>query len=90
VFGCELRRGDVAQRRVRTTVVVVVLPPAADLLRLAQVHERFLAQRKLAGMKRLEPAVRKRRLYGQLARRGFTPDTIHSAFDALADRLFED
>ena len=49
-----------------------------------------LAQRKLAGMKRLEPAVRKRRLYGQLARRGFTPDTIHSAFDALADRLLED
>ena len=40
----ELRRGLVVQRRVRPTVVVVVLPPVADLLRLAQARKRFPAQ----------------------------------------------
>ncbi len=48
------------------------------------------ARRKLGSMQRLEPAVRKRRLYGQLARRGFTPDTINAAFNTLGDELLGD
>ncbi len=38
---------------------------------------------------RLEPPVRKRRLYGLLARRGFYPDTIDAALRALPKDLGE-
>ncbi len=41
------------------------------------------ARKKIRSMQRLDPAARKRRLYGQLARRGFTPDAIHAALDAV-------
>jgi len=58
---------------------------ADDDQQLAAATE--LAERRLRSMARLEPPVRKRRLYGLLARRGFTPDTIHAALDALADRI---
>ncbi|MEM8781404.1 MAG: regulatory protein RecX [Planctomycetota bacterium] len=40
------------------------------------------ARKRAASMARLEPEVRRRRLYGQLARRGFDPDTIRRAMDA--------
>lgn len=41
------------------------------------------ARRKLRSLLRYEPAVQKRRLYGQLARRGFAPDTIRDAMDQV-------
>lgn len=46
-----------------------------------------LAQRKLRQMAKLDPAARRRRLYGQLARRGFTPDTIRNVMEQIADQL---
>lgn len=47
---------------------------------------RALAEKKLAtmAMRKLDPAGRKRRLWGLLARRGFGPDVIRSALDPLA------
>ncbi len=38
-------------------------------------------------MRHLEPEKQKRRLYGQLARRGFAPDAIRTAMDAALDEL---
>jgi len=42
-----------------------------------------LARKKSASMTRLDPQVRRRRLYGQLARRGFDLDTIRAAMDKI-------
>lgn len=46
---------------------------------------RQMAEKKLAtsAMQKLDPAARKRRLWGQLARRGFGPDVIRSALEGL-------
>lgn len=41
------------------------------------------ARKKLASLQRHDPATRRRRLYGALARRGYTPDTISAAMSAL-------
>lgn len=41
------------------------------------------ARKKLRSMARLDEAAKKRRLYGQLARRGFTPDAIRAALDTV-------
>jgi len=49
-----------------------------------------LARKRLARLRDLEPAKRKRRLYGQLARRGFEPETIDRVMEALADELSDD
>ena len=42
-----------------------------------------LARKRAASMARLDKQTRNRRLYGQLARRGFSPDTIRAAMDAV-------
>lgn len=42
------------------------------------------ARKRAASMRGLDRQVRNRRLYGQLARRGFGPDTIRAAMDAVA------
>lgn len=41
------------------------------------------ARKKIRSMLHLEPDAQKRRLYGQLARRGFTPDAIRTAMDTV-------
>ena len=41
------------------------------------------ARKRAASLARYDAATRKRRLYGQLARRGFTPDVIRSAMEAV-------
>jgi len=43
------------------------------------------AEKKLATMGRLDPDARYRRLYGQLARRGFNSDTIRHVMETLRD-----
>ncbi|MEM8738920.1 MAG: regulatory protein RecX [Planctomycetota bacterium] len=49
------------------------------------------AQKKIRPMAHLDPDTIKRRLYGQLARRGFAPDAIRTAMDAvLRDPLHDD
>ena len=40
------------------------------------------ARKRAASLARFDDATRRRRLYGQLARRGFDPDTIRAAMDA--------
>lgn len=45
------------------------------------------AQKKLATMARLDPDTRYRRLYGQLARRGFKSDTIRHVMETLRDEI---
>ena len=49
-----------------------------------------LAEKRLASMTNLEPAKRKRRLYGALARRGFDPETIDRAMETLHERITAD
>lgn len=41
------------------------------------------ARKRAASLARFDAPTRKRRLYGQLARRGFDPDTIRAAMDAV-------
>ncbi len=48
------------------------------------------ARKKLLSMQRLDPEVRKRRIWSMLARRGFEPDTIRSALAGLADLMGPD
>jgi regulatory protein len=43
------------------------------------------AEKKLRSMQRLDTQAKRRRLYGQLARRGFTPDTIRTAMSRAMD-----
>ncbi|MEM9415390.1 MAG: regulatory protein RecX [Planctomycetota bacterium] len=45
------------------------------------------AQKKISTMQRLDPDTRYRRLYGQLARRGFNSDTLRHVMEALHDDL---
>jgi regulatory protein len=45
------------------------------------------AEKKLRTMRGLDAATRRRRLYGLLGRRGFTPDVIADVMASLADRL---
>ncbi len=47
------------------------------------------AEKKLAALQRVDPDARYRRLYGQLARRGFKADTIRYVMDTLRDQLRE-
>ncbi|MEM6755822.1 MAG: regulatory protein RecX [Planctomycetota bacterium] len=45
------------------------------------------AEKKLRSMAGLDAATRRRRLYGLLGRRGYTPDVISDVMEAMADRL---
>lgn len=47
------------------------------------------AQKKADSMANLDKATRERRLYGQLARRGFEPDTIRAAMEAVKRDEYE-
>ena len=58
-----------------------------------QVDQRAIvegvARRKLRSLTRLEPAVRRRRLYGFLARRGYDGDDIRRAMEAVGEELMD-
>ena len=47
---------------------------------------RQLVEKKLPSLARFDAATRKRRLYGQLARRGFTSDVISDAMAGIEDK----
>jgi regulatory protein len=49
-----------------------------------------VARKRLPRLQGLNAATRKRRLYGQLARRGFTPETLDQVMNQLADELRDD
>lgn len=82
--GPRMVKAKLQQRGIdRTTadrVVAELYPPQdADLT----ADARKFAERKLRSMQRLEPLVRKRRLWGALARRGYDTDTINAAIKGL-------
>lgn len=56
----------------------------ADAQRAAAMRA---AEKKLRTMPGLDAATRRRRLYGLLGRRGYTPDVINDVMDAMADRI---
>jgi regulatory protein len=67
-------------RAIAEKIVAELYPPQdADLT----ADARRFAERKLRSMTRLEPIVRKRRLWGALARRGYDTDTINAAMKGL-------
>ena len=45
------------------------------------------ARKKLASLRKLEPVVRRRRLYAFLARRGYDSEDIRGAMDAVGEEL---
>jgi regulatory protein len=73
----ELLRKGVGRETARHAVEKVY--EATDSLAIA----RDLARRKLPSLKRLEPAVAKRRLYGVLLRRGFEYETVRPVVDEV-------
>jgi regulatory protein len=68
---------DVAERAIAELMDDEGIDPAASVHRVAEKKWRILAK--------LDPATRRRRLYGFLARRGFNPDEIREALAALGD-----
>ena len=69
----------------RTLIDHLVADATADPDQQADAAIDF-ARKKARSTAHLDPDTRKRRLYGQLARRGFPPDTIRTAMDtALAE-----
>jgi regulatory protein len=75
----ELRRKgvarDIADRAVETLTEVEGIEPTATIHRVAE--------KKWKSLSKLDDFTRRRRLYGFLARRGFNPDEIRTALDAL-------
>jgi regulatory protein len=66
----------------RQLIDELVADATADLDEQADGATAF-ARKKARSMQHLDPDQQKRRLYGQLARRGFTPDAIRTAMDAV-------
>jgi regulatory protein len=65
-------RAELAKRGVERAHIDSALKEAPDEVAAA----REVADKYRSRNRRLEPAILRRRLYGFLARRGFTPDTI--------------
>lgn len=70
-------RAELTRRGVGREQIEQALAEAPDELAAARAAARRFCRRN----QRLEPAVLRRRLYGFLARRGFSPDTINSVID---------
>ncbi len=70
-------RAELTRRGVSREQIEQALAEAPDELTAARAAARQFCRRN----QRLEPAVLRRRLYGFLARRGFSPDTISSVID---------
>ena len=82
--GARLLRYRLMQKKV-PRALIDRLVAEADEAYDAVDEARALAQRRLAAaaMRTLEPAVRRRRVWATLARRGFDADTIRNAVDGL-------
>ena len=92
VIGAQQSRRRVQQDLARKGVAREVTDAAiATVFEEEQVDQREIvehaARKKLATLRKLEPQVRRRRLYAFLARRGYDADDIRSAMDAVGEEL---
>ena len=92
VLGAQQSRRRVQQDLARKGVAREVSDAAiATVFEEEQVDQREIveqaARKKLSTLRKLEPQVRRRRLYAFLARRGYDSDDIRSAMDAVGEEL---
>jgi regulatory protein len=79
----DLQQQGVERETARVAVKEVIVDSGIDMLEQA----REAAQKKARSMTKLEPAVRHRRLYAFMARRGFAPDEIRKAVESALTSL---
>ena len=92
VLGAQQSRRRVQQDLARKGVAREVSDAAiATVFEEEQVDQREIveqaARKKLVSLRKLDPAVRRRRLYAFLARRGYDSDDIRGAMDAVGEAL---
>ena len=92
VLGAQQSRRRVQQDLARKGVARDVTDAAiATVFEEEEIDQRAVveqaARKKLRSLARLEPAVRRRRLYAFLARRGYDGDDIRRAMDAVGEEL---
>jgi len=92
VLGAQQSRRRVQQDLARKGVAREVSDAAiATVFEEEQVDQRQIveqaARKKLASLRKLEPMVRRRRLYAFLARRGYDADDIRLAMDTVGEAL---
>jgi len=92
VLGAQQSRRRVQQDLARKGVAREVTDAAiATVFEEEQVDQREIveqaARKKLSTLRKLEPQVRRRRLYAFLARRGYDADDIRLAMDAVGEEL---
>jgi regulatory protein len=92
VLGAQQSRRRVQQDLARKGVARDVTDAAiATVFDEEQVDQREIVERaarkKLLALRKVEPAVRRRRLYAFLARRGYDSDDIRAAMDAVGEAL---
>jgi regulatory protein len=92
VLGAQQSRRRVQQDLARKGVAREVTDAAiATVFEEEQVDQREIveqaARKKLVSLRKLDPAVRRRRLYAFLARRGYDSDDIRAAMDAVGEAL---
>lgn len=84
--GPALLRAKLRQRGLENRLIEKLVQEAADdPTRDAVADAVELARKKLRGLERFDPATRKRRLWGMLARRGFNGETISDAMERLKE-----
>jgi regulatory protein len=92
VLGAQQSRRRVQQDLARKGVARDVSDAAiATVFEEEEVDQRevveLAARKKLRSLKKLDPAVRRRRLYAYLARRGYDGDDIRNAMEAVGEEL---
>jgi len=92
VLGAQQSRRRVQQDLARKGVARDVTDAAiATVFEEEQVDQREIveqaARKKLGSLRKLEPVVRRRRLYAFLARRGYDAEDIRAAMDAVGEAL---
>jgi regulatory protein len=92
VLGAQQSRRRVQQDLARKGVAREVTDAAiATVFEEEQVDQREIvegaARKKLASLRKLDPVVRRRRLYAFLARRGYDSDDIRAAMDAVGEEM---
>jgi regulatory protein len=81
--GPALLKQKLYQKGIRGSLADKLVAEVTDDRESQQDAATEFAKKRAASMARLDKQTRDRRLYGQLARRGFTPDTIRAAMDAV-------
>jgi regulatory protein len=92
VLGAQQSRRRVQQDLARKGVAREVTDAAiATVFEEEQVDQREIveqaARKKLVSLRKLDPVVRRRRMYAFLARRGYDADDIRAAMDAVGEAL---